>query len=87
MKSFVELLQAYFSEAEQEQGLVHRRFRIGESCIRFQFAGGRWSNELTRAFAHLAAPPESDSRETLRVAVWDGGIPPATTSCVRTCSR
>ena len=76
MKSFVELLQAYFAEAAQEQGLVHRSFRIGGSCIRLQFAGGRWSNELTRAFAHLDAPPGSDSRETLRVAVWDGRTPP-----------
>lgn len=59
---------------------MHRGFRIAGRAVDFQFAGGRWADELTRAFAHLEPPAPSDSPEDspekLAVSVWDGAAAP-----------
>lgn len=76
MRFFTQLLEQYFQEAAQAEGVESRSFRIAGRSITFQFCGSRWLNEMTSAIAHLGHPQRSSPNDGLTISVWDGGMQP-----------
>jgi hypothetical protein len=66
---FASLLNEYFDEAAEEQGLASERIHLAGHPIEFCFAGDRWK-DLTRALVH--GPASFPGKPGLRVMVWDG---------------
>jgi hypothetical protein len=70
---FACLLDAYFDEAAERQGLSSECIELAGRQIEFCFAGDRWTS-LTRALVRGASRPMG--KPALRVMVWDGEQPP-----------
>ncbi|HMK30945.1 MAG TPA: hypothetical protein VK473_14780 [Terriglobales bacterium] len=69
-RAFFEDCQQAFESAAEAAGEEERRLALGGYCIRLRFAGRALLENLSRAFAHLAAPP--DRTPDLTICLWDG---------------
>jgi hypothetical protein len=74
MKLFIELLEQYFREAAQKDGVESRYFEIAGHAVTIQFSGNRWVNEMTSALAHLELRQPSSRKNGLTISMWDGGV-------------
>lgn len=78
MKVLVELLREYSAQSAEACGVDRRLFRIAGCQIDLRFAGQRWSDQLTKAFSHLAVTDRASLLDAHRLTVhlWDGSNPP-----------
>ncbi len=74
MRFFSQLLESYFQQSAQRQGLLSHHFKIAGKAVSVKFSGRRWSKEMTGAIAHLERAHVSDS--DLTISVWDGSLEP-----------
>ena len=77
MRMFAQLLESYFQESARAKGIENRHFEIAGRAVDFQFSGNRWTEEMTRAMAHLELSGPSPLADRLTVAMWDGSVEPA----------
>jgi hypothetical protein len=60
-----------FAAAADAVGVEEDRYVIAGHVVALRFAGPELRARLTRAFAHLAAPPGDESEPLLTVRLWD----------------
>lgn len=75
--AFCDLLETYFNQAANAEGVVRKALKIAGQDVTLQFAGEATASLMSSALAHLEVSGPMESHDGLTISMWNGARAPS----------